>query len=101
MKFKKKILTIICSFLIIGSLFYAYKKHELTSYYKAQLRQANRLVLFDFENKQKSDVFIEDWNKIKEQMHQDGYSRAEIEKIDSKAFLQATKNVDNARSLKK
>jgi len=98
---KKKIKTYFY-ILIISSLvclsYFIYKRHELSNYYYKKLNTWNRIILLDeykSRNLDAIDIWHEELEKIKNQMYQDGYNRAEISKMDAKAFLKAEEQIEN------
>ena len=69
-----------------------YNRHELTNYYRKELESMYYFIYgidLTITKEYRLKAMEEDREKvekIKEQMYQDGYNRAEIEKIDLKAF---------------
>jgi hypothetical protein len=77
------------------------KQSDLDSYYYEKIKQSDFTLFHPCQRMitcSMRDYAAEDLIKIREQMLQDGYTRAEIEKMNSKAF---NNNQENFQSLGK
>src|SRR3989338_1657781 len=74
------------------------KQSDLDSYFSDKLEHCHYTMLHPCRRmitESIRDHAAEEWMKLKNQMLQDGYTRAEIEKIDSKAFKKTQKEINS------
>lgn len=74
------------------------KQSDLNSYFNDKLEHCHYTMLHPCRRmitESVRDHAAEEWMKLKDQMLQDGYTRAEIEKIDSKAFKKTQKEFNS------
>jgi len=84
-------------FLFVGSYFFfnhIKKQSDLDDYYREKLERCHYTIIHPCRKMITSsmrDTAAEDWEKIQEQMLQDGYTRAEVKKMDDKTFWKTQK----------
>ncbi len=74
------------------------KQSDLDSYFSDKLEHCHYTMLHPWRRlttESMRDHAIGEWMRLKDQMLQDGYTRAEIEKIDSKAFKKIQKEFNS------
>lgn len=76
------------------------RQSDLDDYYYEKLKQCHFVIIHPCKkmiSESMRDTFAADWIQIQEQMVQEGYSRAEVKKLDDKAFGDTRKEIDSMR----
>lgn len=102
---KTKLYKISCAAISVAALAGCYflfdhfkKQSALDSYFSDKLEHCHYTMLHPCHRiitESIRDHAAEEWMKLKDQMLQDGYTRAEIEKVDSKAFKKTQKEINS------